>query len=781
MLFIGRGALLAEILGSTGNEFGANDLVGGLGAGKTSILQRLKDQARVQTIRVNLEDFNPGHRGDHGSDASLGAVQASFQQFCALLETLVQWTCSQETLAGFQGDVADARNKEVEGVKVSSLRESMRAFQDELQPQDLVEAWRSAKTVVAEKFVSYWNSVPTPRMLLIDNIDEVSDQEIGTWLGELLSLLTQTITVFTRTPEWPPLQLGTDAVRVFEIADFDESEVHEYLDAAAMQAGREPVMQSIKTKIYQISQGRPATLAAVYELIWGADAVPGMDLLEFLGDRPERQEEWAAVLVERLVRDDDALERALWAAAVPRRFNALLLEDLLGDSPLSPIDQRRVFDALARFTFTEKLPDDSLRLHSYVRNGLLQRLRRTAPRRFDALHARAAEHYGRELTAEGNRYGEAFIYEDPKWQRGKREWLYHRGHATSKDAQRKALLDFTRVFLDAFWWWGAYIHFDFCDQLITDLGHLAAHRAAPAWPDLEALHRALRRILRKYPLRSVKLKDADWADVRKALWTVQRLCGLQAHEPRTTDERHVEALLRVFLAHTWRYQECKRPEADQDYSRAADLFARDKDWSNPWVLFERAELRLERGEADAVSDFWKNAAALVQPKKVGDETDEELISNLHWLRGDCCWESGEQARSATWYGRAVVHAYLFHLVGGPPDDYTLQFYVDIRARALNRLFEVWEKDRDAAVRLAAEMARAFPTPYGREPGRLPDQLRQSLEGDKPVLLAHALFPRGPEVWELGSEDSPFTEEFDALFDALGRQRESGDLHDPAWP
>ncbi|MGH3852180.1 MAG: hypothetical protein ACRDR6_01505 [Pseudonocardiaceae bacterium] len=788
MLFIGRGVLLNEILGSSGDRFSANDLFGGLGAGKTAILQRLEDQARVRPFRVNIEDFNPGHDGDHGRDASLGAVQASFQQFCALLTTLVRWACPQDTLARFQGDVVAARHAEVENVRLSSLEESMHElrFQGELQPQNLAEAWRSAQTVVAEKFVSYWNAAPTTsRMLLIDNIDEVSDQEIGAWLGELLPRLDRTIVVFTRTPAWFPLHLSTDAVRVFEIVDFDESEVREYLDTAARQAGREPVTRSIEEKIYEISQGRPATLAAVYELIRIVDAAPGADLLEFLDDLPERPDEKAAALVERLVRDDEALERALWAAAVPRRFNALLLEDLLGHPPLSPADQRRVFDALARFKFTEKLSGDFLRLHSYVRNGLFQRLSRTAPRRFDAFHARAAEHYGRELTAEGNRYGEAFIYEDPVWQRGKREWLYHRGHATSKDAREKALLDFTRVFLDAFWWWGSYIHFDFCDQLIADLGRLAAQQAAPPWPDLATLHQALRCIVQKYPLRSVQFKDAEWADIRAALLTVQSLCGLQDHDPRTKDERHVEALLRVFLAHTWRYQACERPEADQDYKRAAELFARDDDWSEPWVAFERADLRLERNEADAVPDLWREAASLVQPHEVEDKPDEELISNLHRLRGDCCWASGEQARSATWYGRAVLHAYLFHVVGGPPDDYTLQFYVDIRARALSRLFEVWPEDQNAAVQLATEMARAFPSTHGREPPRTPDRLRELLGDDKPVPLAHALFPRGPEVWELGSKDSPFTQELNtlvnALFYARGSQRAWGDLHDSTWP
>ena len=30
------------------------------------------------------------------------------------------------------------------------------------------------------------------------------------------------------------------------------------------------------------------------------------------------------------------------------------------------------------------------------------------------------------------------------------------------------------MFLDAFWWWGNYVHFDFCDQLLADVAQLTA-------------------------------------------------------------------------------------------------------------------------------------------------------------------------------------------------------------------------------------------------------------------------------------------------------------------
>ena len=70
---------------------------------------------------------------------------------------------------------------------------------------------------------------------------------------------------------------------------------------------------------------------------------------------------------------------------------------------------------------------------------------------------------------------------------------------------------------------------------------------------------------------------------------------------------------------------------------------------------------------------------------------------------------------------------------------------------------------------------------GHEPDCTPDQLRELLADGTPVPLAHVLFPRGPDVWELGNSDSGFTQEVDALVAALDLQRPSGDLHDTPWP
>jgi hypothetical protein len=820
-VLVGRRKLLADILSGAVDRPRVDDLWGSLGAGKTSILRNLKDNAPgLSPIFVDMGEFNPGHRGESGDQASIGAVQASFQQFSLLLKDLIRRTGISDALARFEDDIISAHNADVLGRRIFSLEESMAELKGDLRPKDLADAWRAAADTIADAFVSYWNR-PTGegyRLLLLDNIDEVTDQEIGIWLGRLLPRLQRTVAVITQERDGDLWWLPKDSVsvRLFPLPSFDIGEVKAYLKDVAQVS----VPDHVAKNIYQISGGHAATLVVIYRLLWQSGVKASVIQDEVLKNLPDSQDEKVAELVKRLVKrlNNRAMTQALWAVAVPRRFDAGFVRFMLTGSSLSDEEVEDVFRELGKLPFAEALYEDRslLRIHPYVRHSLLEDMRRFNRDRFNALHQRAADYYSKEvLTKEGGRspyrYGDAFIYEDPEWQRSKREWLYHQGHASEDDAKRGALLDFARVFLDAFWWWANYVHFDFCDQLVADLDNLAKRRRVrqsgsvrqasafvepdkEAWPELELLHLALRRVLRGYPPRSMKRKDADWDDVRDALFEVQNLCGLRDKPGRgwTEDQKHVAALLDIFLAHTWRYQGGELSKADKCYERAAARMDKEKDWSWPWIAFERADLYFERNEIGAVRDLWLDAARLVQPFDVDadeegdDEPDDELTSNLHRLRGDCCWSGGDRLRAATWYGRAVLHAYLFHFAGDPPDncpdEYTLQFYVDTCARVLGRLFALQTlNEHDTALDCAQEMARVVSGAFGEAPRADRTELKRLLEEQAPLPLSRAMFPRAPEVLELERAKSRFTSEFWPRYDSLDLAAVYSDLHDEIWP
>jgi hypothetical protein len=815
-MFVGRGTLLAQIHEAAAQERGKFDLKGSLGSGKTAIVRRLDEEAHgFRRVLVNMEEFNPENQGEMGDSASVGAVQGSFRQFSRLLIGLLGRTCPDDVAKHFEREVTEAYNSEIAGRRVFSLEQAMDETQGALTPKQLADAWRDSAGAVADAFVSHWNAAEEDkgRLLLLDNVDEIADQELGVFLGDLLPRLNRTVVVLTRQPDGPFPSLPAtkpDGLETLDVPNFTEAEVSDYLEEKA--PGR--VSSDLARNVYRITDGHPGTVSVVYDLLWGSGVGNQSDAEDELLGLPTQASEKVALLVERLVKrlDDPAMSKALQAATVPRRFDAELLKVLV--APMSDDDLRRVFETIALCPFIEDVtpPDDLpekslLRIHPHVRNGLLDRMLRLERDHFYALHERAAKYHERLLLGKGATgasfpYGEAFVYEDPDWQRHKREWLYHCGYAQHDETRQLAVLQGARVFLEAFWWWGNYVHFDFCDQLVADLGHMVerrrAHRDKSSWDELEVLHDALVSFLQAYPPRSGKRKDADWTTVYDALLQIEDACGLaDRNKAMSDDKRKVAALLDVFLAHTWRYQAVHMRQANECYKDAARAFRQLKeDWSAAWVYFEQAELCLEQDHVDGeLRNFWLQAANIVQQQASGDgdgsaddgdesdQPDEELAANLHRLRGDVCWSHGDTARAATWYRRAVLHAYLFHAVGGPPDEYTLQFYVDIRARALNRLLELWatnERQEDA-LNCAEELVRVRTDTSLDEEAPTRAELEARLAERTPVKLAHALFPPGPEVSDLKKENSPFLRELRRRRKELDTDSTALDLHDQQWP
>jgi hypothetical protein len=666
---------------------------------------------------------------------------------------------------------------------------------------------------------------------------------VGTWLGRLLPRLERTVVMFTRQPDRPFPSLSAEANGRFfqlDVPDFSADDVKRYLERPTRR-----ISDDLARRVHVITGGHPGTVSLVHDILWEAGLDDGgreAALNEITSETTER----VAHLAERLVQgqNDPRLSNALWAAALPRRFDASLLKALLDETEVPAREVPEVFERLGHLPFVEDVtapgegPKRSwLRVHAYVRPELLDRMVRLDRDRFGRLHDRAATFHNQALLgitshepapeganskdggdsaldspAPSFQYGEAFVYENPDWQRHRREWLYHRMHAQNDGQRRQALLECTRVFLDAFWWWGNYVHFDFCDQLVADLDHMVRHRSLPggipSWADLKNLHQGLHDLLEAYPPRSGK-KDGDWPRVYNALLQIQDACAIPSTKALNGEQRKVRALLEIFIAHTWRYRDPHSQRAANDYRQAQNYYQRAQDdleqlkesWSIPWVLFERADLRLERDEADdELRRLWLEAAAIVQPPATSDgagdegdaETDggpdEELTANLHRLRGDLCWQAGEHLRAAGWYRRAVLHAYLFHNAGDHPDEYTLQFYVDIRARALNRLLSlVADGDHDGALRCAIELANVH-ADTGEDvpdPAELQRQLSTHADGGladlEPVPLALTLFPVGPQVEELVSESTPFKREFLRRAEAVDRDAIACDLSDEQWP
>ncbi len=810
-------------------------LIGASGAGRTALLRRFQTalgaDAAPKGVYLDLSDYDPGHPGQVGAKASVGAVQASFKKLSLLLSDVMRQVADEPAAKEIVDAANRARRSDVMAGRVGDLHMSLEELQRPFAPQDLADAWRNAARTLVDAFAALWASrVGTGGgrpVILLDNYDLVAQQELGEWLGWLVhapgeredegwrsgSPLGDAFTVVSSTTTiqgW--VELGPSLS--WDAENLSDSEVRDYIQLVH----RKVPPDQVAIKVFGLTFGHPATLRVVGDLVWGRNgsvsATHLLDGLDAYGD------EMAAELVERSLAaaKQEWLVDAVRAAAVARTFDAELLGALLGATRTGAVDAAPPadvlpFSVLTALPFVEKVDEKRARINKFVRTSLLVRLRVNAPDWLRSLHEVAEAHYQsarRQKFPEENdavrQYGHWFLIEDPTWQHLKREWLHHAAHV-GRARRAEIVLETARLYVDAFWWWGNYVHYDWCDDLLADLtdllnraipvggGKEAQARARAEWRSALLLQKGLEALQHHYPLRSQKPVDADWPAVARALKTIESACGLDLPTDDPSEkQQHVAALIHLYKAHTWRYRAPDETDPMAYYNRAVQTYEKadalleavgeDDLWIRGWVAYERADMLvalvraqerpLEGEERHRALSLARVAAVSVQPSIVGGraapgQSDHELMSNLHRLRADIDRHDGRSHESAVWFGRAVRHAYLAQVDGKAPDEYTMQFYIDIRAQAIDLVRSSWLRgEHEMAVECARLMwrhARVLPSTAAGPPVPItPEQPAASLEQlvadaaqGTPIPLATTLFFEGPDFDDLGDDLTDFAE------------------------
>jgi hypothetical protein len=562
--------------------------------------------------------------------------------------------------------------------------------------------------------------------------------------------------------------------------------------------------------VHLYTDGHPGGVALVAELIKekGCDieARPMRRVLDRLPDNPA--EKWAG-LVKIIVAgvSDPLLRKAVDAASIVLSFDEDLLAHLLatqGDVEYSAGDALRALTGYRLIQGAPSLADQHrYRLHEFIRLSLDDKLRVEEHGRWEGLHRGAAEYYYRLLEANEaaetqGTYASWYRFQSPEWQAYKRHWLYHSGRLPDRRERTRA--EFVLVFLSAFWWFGCYYPFDFNRGLLDDW-----ERATTSWGAGSAeqplvqdqqLVDALGFLLDNYPMGYLKTPDAPWDQMRSGLLLVQDLCGLSPDKrlPKDPEARRsmarARAMISVFLAHTWRFSHPDDPEADRYYVQAQQTFEKLKDdeWMAAWLLFETADLALERGRTDEALSLVARSAARhlaqampdeashhgqadddeldLEEAKASGDWDYELLANLHRIRADVHWMHGELAEAALNYGRAVSGSYWFQNIPNPPDEYTQRFYAEMTHRSSERIIALAERDEDAAVHFAAELCTAIPS--SPENSAVAEAVRSRVVHQ----VVNNLFPRGPETTELRDTGSPFLDVWRQRYQEHMRDRDS---------
>jgi hypothetical protein len=577
--------------------------------------------------------------------------------------------------------------------------------------------------------------------ILIDEYDRLEGHLIADWLVRLVTTPEHAVVVVaTRTGGAMPAE-GTHPLERAELRRFSKAEVDLYL---ARRLGEVAVNPKLVDRVCRFSDGLPQAVAMAADLIEQRRRTGGDLFLDDVSVKPATATpDLLSTIVSEVPESD--VRTVLKEGRYTRRIDADLIHYLLCERRYEEGDaeqRRRADDALAqlkRYSFVESYEgaDDNLGrylFHEYITRAQPSPGDQTLQVDEEQVHARIAAYYERrhdqwdeEHDTEGP-YRKLYKLESLDWQALAREWLYHMSRLNRPEVRVVVEAAFVRVFLQTFWWWGCYVRYDYCADLLTDWERLQ--------PQPRKWTTRLHVLLDNYPTGYEKLDKGNWAKVDQAMRGLRddlRLGGNIRLETgaevddrarkHLSNRRNVRALTSLFRAHSYKFRAGAGDLARAHFDDALVHFRADDATSGvAWTTFELAELLLSLNDVAGASRQLREAARVLDEmvEDDPDEEDYELRANLHRLHGDISAAAGgpwEQSVDAT--ARAVLRAYVFLNEPEPPDPYTVAFYEEMRDRAARRLLDLYERngeDAEAASARLLDQLEILRRPFGLQDG-----------------------------------------------------------------
>lgn len=586
-------------------------------------------------------------------------------------------------------------------------------------------------------------------LVLIDDFHMVASRPLGGWLMDLVSGLKDADVVILHQELRDQAAAGLlSGVVALPLGNLDRADVTAYLSS---RDGIGPNVRRIDDLVWGFTRGHPDALVLTADLIKenqsiqrSADMIGQISAVQ--GGREKQLEEVVRRIVQAI---DEELRDALYILCVPRYFDRQLFQHLVADTDVKHAGD--IVERLESYSFVE-VHTPTHQYHSitgFVREIIIGHLDTDSTRQ-QAIHLKAAEYYEERMRAEWDEddtsYTGWYRYEKPVFQSYQREWLYHLRSLTPANGL-DGRLSFARIFFDVFWWWGSYVPYQFCEDLLTDW---SATRSGDD-PDDRTWGTLLTDVYQQYPRDWRDPGSVEvWDDILQNLLLIRRYGGLDGPRPADRKLRHLRAIIDIYLADAVRFADPADDEADERFDDAEELFQADNDqWNLGWLACYRADLAVMRGQAEL-------ALALVTDDAEAhrDLGDEELLANLNRVWSDAKWLLGDYGAALDAAGRAVAHAYRFELSGATPDEYTAAFQNEMTGRALSRLASLHADAEDtgqAALRAAIIRIHDLFAPYWRalrQDQMGADEIIQILADGRYDDAAAALFPACPAATDL---------------------------------
>ena len=460
--------------------------------------------------------------------------------------------------------------------------------------------------------------------------------------------------------------------------------------------------------------GLPLALALAASLVSkgidaGADIEEVLDDLESRGldlgprDRPVRM-----VFDTTYERALDERRRGLFARLGAFSPGPVSLDAVAAVWGVDPTTAGADLRALTELSLVDSPERGEFQLQPLLRDYAVSKFGVLEPSEQQAVHYRAADHYRNWLRSfeETNEDQTLCWYRfaQQSWQEAKGRYLDHLSHLPDRVVDRLA---YTGLFFDAFWWFGGYVRFEYCDQLLLEWDRSRRDDA-----DDRRWFEAMKSLVRAYPVGPFKRGRGDWPAALAALDTIRELAGL-ASETSTVDvdeRRHVGAVTDQFLAQCHQYLD-EFDAADECYRRSISRLEEGGEWwESAWAHYFLADLEVDRRRPAEADRLWRASLALDQAHPRPD-ADVELRANLYRVEADVRWLDGDVSGALAAHGLATFYAYRLQSASHPPDFYALTFFREMKRHLARRLEELMASHRADEAAAGVAQLQTLWAPY----------------------------------------------------------------------
>lgn len=403
--------------------------------------------------------------------------------------------------------------------------------------------------------------------------------------------------------------------------------------------------------------------------------------------------------IEILSRTQPSLERAYDVACILRTFDPKLFDHIWLELKLAGAEAPS-FQALRpyfeKLSFLEANKQGQWFVHSEVAQTREKNLLAREPHFVANVHHSAAVHYG-ELMQREEEDSDAGVwerlhrYETSDWRARIQNWLRHL--AASPDAS----LEIATRYFDAYFWWGEFIDFPFCDHLLSHLqGSLLTERNQKIVELLTRFHHSF------VPARQ---RTADTAWTTEALVALGQLLdrlGLHHPAPQDATRWHLRGLLENYVAEAWSVRDPHDQRAEAAYKASAEAFfqaaesyrrqwrqllpdanrklakrfkdqAEMEEWYGGWACIWLAGLLAQLGRAE---EAMKTAAFAEKTISRVDPADIEALGRVHAYRGEVYFSQRQWEKALQEYQLFALFAlgFLIDAYGVGGDIYTLGYF-----------------------------------------------------------------------------------------------------------